>query len=447
VILKFTIKRDDMLKKKFLQIIPIFFLLIPTLLFSQEANSPPLEPPPAEPTLDKADTAWMIVSSALVFFMIPGLALFYGGIVRVKNVLSTMMHSFMAIILLTLQWTIFGYSFAFSGSNPYFGDFSWLFLDGITMDTLEGTIPKYVHFLFQGMFALITPALISGAVAERIKLSGYSVFILLWATFVYDPVAHWVWAGDGWLFKMGALDFAGGTVVHLISGIAGIACAVVIGKRKGDPHTLTNPNNMTYTLLGSGLLWFGWFGFNAGSGLAVDGLAARAFVVTLVAPAAAGLSWLVLEYLHTKKATALGAASGIVAGLVVITPASGFVGPKEAIIMGLLVSPLCYLAILLKGVLKYDDTLDAFGIHGAGGAFGAILTGVFALELAEGMTRGNQIYVQFISVIATAGYSFVVSFFLAFLVEKTIGMRIEETKEINGLDEEIHGERGYSLYL
>jgi len=436
--------RENMFKKRFFQILLLLSIFLPKILFSEDAEATPV---PEVPTLDKADTTWMIVSSALVFFMIPGLALFYGGIVRVKNVLSTMMHSFVAIILLTLQWTIFGYSFAFSGSNPYFGDFSWLFLDGITMDTLEGTIPKYVHFLFQGMFALITPALISGAVAERIKLSGYSVFILLWATFVYDPVAHWVWAGDGWLFKMGALDFAGGTVVHLISGIAGIACAVVIGKRKGDTNTMTNPNNMTYTLLGSGLLWFGWFGFNAGSGLAVNGLAARAFVVTLVAPAAAGLSWLVIEYIHTKKATALGAASGIVAGLVVITPASGFVGPKEAIIMGLLVSPVCYLAILLKGVLKYDDTLDAFGIHGAGGAFGAILTGVFALELAEGMTRGNQIYVQFISVFATAGYSFVVSFLIAFIVEKTIGMRIEETKEINGLDEEIHGERGYSLYL
>ena len=436
--------RENMFNKRFFQILLLLSIFLPKILFSEDTEATSM---PEVPTLDKADTTWIIVSSALVFFMIPGLALFYGGIVRVKNVLSTMMHSFVAIILLTLQWTIFGYSFAFSGENPYFGDFSWMFLDGITMDTLEGTIPKYVHFLFQGMFALITPALISGAVAERIKLSGYSLFIVLWATFVYDPVAHWVWAGDGWLFKMGALDFAGGTVVHLISGIAGIACAVVIGKRKGDPNTMTNPNNMTYTLLGSGLLWFGWFGFNAGSGLAVNGLAARAFVVTLVAPAAAGLSWLVIEYIHTKKATALGAASGIVAGLVVITPASGFVGPKEAIIMGLLVSPVCYLAILLKGVLKYDDTLDAFGIHGAGGAFGAILTGVFALELAEGMTRGNQIYVQFISVVATAGYSFVVSFFIAFIVEKTIGMRIEETKEINGLDEEIHGERGYSLYL
>lgn len=429
-----------MLKTKFYQIIPFLFLI--SGLLAQDT-----EPAAPAATLDKGDTTWMIVSSALVFFMIPGLSLFYGGIVRVKNVLSTMMHSFLAILVLTLQWTIFGYSFAFSGDSPYYGDFSLLFLDGIDKDTLMGSIPQYVHFLFQGMFALITPALISGAVAERVKLSGYLVFIFLWATFIYDPVAHWVWADNGWLLKMGALDFAGGTVVHLISGIAGVACAIVIGKRKGDPHTLTNPNNMTYTLLGSGLLWFGWFGFNAGSGLAVDGLAARAFVVTLVAPSAAGISWLLIEYLHTKKATALGAASGIVAGLVVITPASGFVGPKEAIIMGLLVSPLCYLAILMKGLLKYDDTLDAFGIHGAGGAFGAILTGVFALELAEGMTRGTQIYVQFISVIATAAYSFVLSFIIAFLVEKTIGLRVEETKEINGLDEEIHGERGYSLYL
>ena len=383
----------------------IMAILIPTLLNGQDATSTPA-PAPA-PTLDKADTTWMIVSSALVFFMIPGLALFYGGIVKSKNVLSTMMHSFIAIIVLTLQWTMFGYSFAFSGSNPFYGDFSLAFLKGIDLDSLEGTIPKYVHFLFQGMFALITPALISGAIAERVKLSGYVVFIFLWATLVYDPVAHWVWAADGWLFKDGALDFAGGTVVHLISGIAGLAAALVIGKRKGDAATLTHPNNMTYTLLGSGLLWFGWFG--------------------------------------TKKATALGAASGIVAGLVVITPASGFVGPMEAIIMGFIVSPICYGAILMKGKLGYDDTLDAFGVHGVGGALGAILTGVFALSLADGVTRGHQIWVQTVSVLATGAYSFVVSYILAFLIEKSIGFRIDEEKEIAGLDQEIHGENGYGI--
>ncbi len=418
----------------------LFLVVTPHFLFADETAATEVTK-----VIDKADTVWMIVSSALVFFMIPGLALFYGGIVKSKNVLSTMMHSFVAIIVMTLQWTILGYSFAFSGSNPYFGDFSLAFLQGMDLNTIEGTIPKFVHFLFQGMFALITPALISGAIAERVKLSGYIVFIFLWATLVYDPVAHWVWAADGWLFKLGALDFAGGTVVHLISGIAGLACALVIGKRKGDPGTLTHPNNMTYTLLGSGLLWFGWFGFNAGSGLAINGLAARAFVVTLIAPAAAGAAWLLIEWFHTKKATALGAASGIVAGLVVITPASGFVGVEGALIMGFLVSPICYAAIYLKGKFDYDDTLDAFGIHGVGGAFGAILTGIFALELASGMTRGNQVYVQFISVIATAAYSFVISFVLAFAIEKTIGFRIDEDKEIAGLDQEIHGEKGYDI--
>ncbi len=428
-------------KFKVRRVLLLVLLFLPFMLFGDEIPEAVAE----TVTMDKADTTWMIVCSALVFFMIPGLALFYGGIVKSKNVLSTMMHSFVAIIVMTLQWTIFGYSFVFSGSNPYYGDFSLAFLNGIDMDTLEGTIPKYVHFLFQGMFALITPALISGAIAERVKLSGYVVFILVWSTLVYDPVAHWVWAADGWLFKAGALDFAGGTVVHLISGIAGLACAMVIGKRKGDPGSLTHPNNLTYTLLGSGLLWFGWFGFNAGSGLHIDGLAARAFLVTLIAPAAAGASWLILEWFHTKKATALGAASGIVAGLVVITPASGFVGVEGSLIMGLLVSPICYVAIFLKGKFGYDDTLDAFGVHGVGGAFGAILTGVFALALAEGMTRGNQIYVQVLSVVATGAYSFVVSYVLAIVIEKTIGFRIDEEKEIAGLDREIHGESGYGI--
>ncbi|XDD43444.1 ammonium transporter [Leptospira sp. WS60.C2] len=415
-----------------------FLFLLPNLLLADGETT-------VANQIDKSDTTWMLVSSAFVFFMIPGLSLFYGGIVRSKNVLSTMMHSFVAMIVMTLQWTIFGYSLAFSGDNPYVGNFDLAFLDGIDLNSTLGTIPTYVHFLFQGMFAIITPALISGAIAERIKLSAYILFILVWSTLVYDPVAHWVWAESGWLFKMNALDFAGGTVVHLISGIAGLSAAIVIGKRKGDPSLLTHPNNMTYTLLGSGLLWFGWFGFNAGSGLAVNGLAARAFLVTLVAPAAAGASWLLIEWYHTKKATALGAASGIVAGLVVITPASGFVGIKGAIIMGLLVSPICYLAILLKGKFKYDDTLDAFGIHGAGGAFGAILTGIFALELAEGMTFGDQMMAQVISVVATGFYSFVVSYLLALVIEKTIGFRIEEDKEITGLDQEIHGEKGYDI--
>ncbi|WP_411823377.1 ammonium transporter [Leptospira sp. 'Mane'] len=429
------------INKKF---IFLLLLLFPLMIFGQDTQTDVI-PEATAPSLDKADTAWMLVSSALVFFMIPGLALFYGGIVRSKNILSTMMHSFVAILVMTLQWTIFGYSFVFSGTNPYFGDFNLAFLNGIDLNTLEGSIPKYVHFLFQGMFALITPALISGAIAERVKLSGYIVFILVWSTLVYDPVAHWVWASNGWLFQLGALDFAGGTVVHLISGIAGLAAALVIGKRKGDPGSLTHPNNMTYTLIGSGLLWFGWFGFNAGSGLAVNGLAARAFLVTLIAPAAAGVAWLLIEWLHTSKATALGAASGIVAGLVVITPASGFVGVQGSIIMGFLVSPICYAAIYLKGKFKYDDTLDAFGIHGIGGAFGAILTGVFALELAEGVSRGSQIYVQFLSVIATGAYSFVISYALAYAIDKTIGFRIDEEKEISGLDQEIHGEKGYDI--
>lgn len=320
------------------------------------------------------------------------------------------------------------------------------------VDTTAHTgIPVYVHFLFQGMFALITPALISGAIAERVKFSGYIVFIILWATLVYDPVAHWVWSANGWLFKQGALDFAGGTVVHLISGIAGLSAALVIGKRKGEEGSLANPNNMTYTLLGSGLLWFGWFGFNAGSGLGINGQAARAFLVTLIAPAAAGTSWLVIEYLHTKKSTALGIASGIVAGLVVITPASGYVGPFGAFVMGILISPVCYLGILMKGKLGYDDTLDAFGVHGIGGATGAILTGIFALEVhlgngqVQGMGRSGQILEQILSVVITGAFSFIVSYILALAIDKTIGLRINETKEINGLDEEIHGEKGYSI--
>ena len=335
------------------RILLLLIVMIPGILFAQEAAAPAEAPAveavtaAATPVLDKADTAWMIVASSFVFFMIPGLALFYGGLVRSKNVLSTMMHSFVAILVLTLQFTILGYSFATTGSNPFFGGFDKIFLNGVTVDSLTGTIPEFVFFVFQATFALITPALISGALAERVKFSGYIVFILLWATLVYDPVWHWVWGG-GWLAQDGALDFAGGTVVHLISGLAGLAAVLVIGKRKGDSGSLMKPNNMTYTLIGSGLLWFGWFGFNAGSGLASNGTAGRALAVTLIAPAAAGCMWMLLEWFHTKKATALGAASGIVAGLVVITPAAGTTDPMGAILMGFIVSPICDGAILMK---------------------------------------------------------------------------------------------------
>lgn len=441
-----SIRDINFLEFRLHKLLMLVFIFLPSLLWSQDSAGVIATAVQEATTLDTGDTAWMIVASSFAFLMIPGLALFYGGIVRSKNVLSTMMHSFIAILVLTLQWTIFGYSFASTGDNPYFGGFGKIFLSGVTADSMVGTIPEYVYFVFQGTFALITPAIISGAFAERVKLSGYIVFILLWATLVYDPVWHWVWSEAGWLSNDGTLDFAGGTVVHLISGIAGLAGALVIGRRKGETTSLLKPNNLTYTLIGSGLLWFGWFGFNAGSALGSNGIAGRALVVTLVAPAAAGAMWLLVEWFHNKKATALGAASGIVAGLVVITPASGSTDPMGAMAMGCIVSPICYGAILLKNKLRYDDTLDAFGIHGVGGAVGAVLTGVFAISLAEGIgSRGEQIWVQIYSVLATGIYSFLVSYAITFSIEKTIGFRISEEKEIAGLDIEIHGESGYNL--
>lgn len=431
--------------KKFLLL--LLMLLVPTILWGQDAGAAADAAGSEEASgLDKGDTAWMIVASTYVFFMLPGLALFYGGIVRAKNVLSTMMHTFAAVLVLTIHWTVFGYSFSTTGESPYFGGLDKLFMSGVTADSMSDSIPELVYFVFQGTFALITPAIISGSLAERVKFSSYILFLILWSTLVYNPVWHWVWSESGWIAGLGAIDFAGGTVVHLISGIAGLAVALVIGKRKGEITTLLKPNNLTLTLLGAGILWFGWFGFNAGSGLVTDGVAGRALAVTFIAPAAAGTMWMLVEWLHTKKATALGAASGIVAGLVVITPAAGTTNPDGALIMGLIVSPLCYAAILLKNKLGYDDTLDAFGIHGVGGAIGAILTGVFAVELAEGISsRGEQIWVQFISVVATGIYSFVLSYAIAFIIEKTVGFRVNEETEIAGLDSEIHGERGYNI--
>ena len=393
------------------------------------------------------DTAWMLVSSALVLVMLPGLALFYGGMVRSKNVLSTSMHTFTAMAIIGVQWVVFGYSLAFGGSGAIIGGFDNLFLNGITLDSLSGTIPTYVFVMFQGMFAIITPALISGAVAERMKFSTYCVFILLWSTLVYDPLCHWVWGDGGWLLELGALDFAGGTVVHLSSGISALVIALMLGKRIGYPMERMTPHNLPLTLLGAGLLWFGWFGFNAGSALSSGGSAALAFTTTQTAAAAGALSWILIEWIHTGKPSALGAASGIVAGLVVITPAAGFVTPGWALLMGLTAGGICYGGVMMKHRLGYDDSLDAFGIHGVGGAWGAIATGLFASVGATGLIGGNfqQLWVQLIGVVAAGAYAVVVTLALIFVLDKLMGLRVEKDDERMGLDQSAHSETGYNF--
>jgi Amt family ammonium transporter len=399
--------------------------------------------------LNQADTAWLMVSCALVMLMTPGLALFYGGMVGSKNVLSSFMHSFIALGIITLQWVVIGYSLSFGSDmgGGLIGGFEYAFLNGVGLEPQEGsTIPHILFMAFQMMFAIITPALISGAIAERMKFSAYVLFIILWATLVYDPICHWVWGPDGWLGARGALDFAGGTVVHLSSGIAALVCAVLIGRRSrpGPPH------NLTLTMLGAGLLWFGWFGFNAGSALASNENAALALVNTHLAAGAAALSWAIVEWLKQGKPTALGVASGLVAGLVVITPAAGFVGPISAVMMGLAAGAVCYGAVMLKGKLGYDDALDAFGIHGVGGALGAILTGVFAAEVwggAQGLVDGSSALVieNAIGVLAAASYSAVVTFVILKVIDATIGLRVNSDEESEGLDTNLHGEEGYHM--
>jgi len=397
--------------------------------------------------LDAGDTAWMLVSSALVLLMLPGLALFYGGMVRAKNVLSTSMHIFAAMAIIGVQWVAFGYSLAFGGAGAFVGGLQNVFLGGITPDTLSGTIPTYVFVMFQGMFAIITPALIAGAVAERMKFSTYCVFIFLWATLVYDPLAHWVWGEGGWLLEMGALDFAGGTVVHLSSGISALVLALFLGKRKGYPHERMAPHNLPMTLLGAGLLWFGWFGFNAGSALSAGGSAALAFTTTQTAAAAGALSWMLVEWLKAGKPSALGAASGVVAGLVVITPAAGFVTPASAMLMGLLAGAVCYGGVMLKHKLGYDDSLDAFGVHGVGGAFGAVATGIFATVGATGLLAGDfhQFLVQVIGVVAAGAYAVVVTIGILLVLKATMGLRISIDEERMGLDQTAHSESGYNI--
>lgn len=404
----------------------------------------------AAPTLDTGNTAWLLISSALVLLMLPGLALFYGGMVRAKNVLSTMMHSFVVMGLVAVQWLVIGYTIGFGDDQAggFFGGLNKMMFSGITIDSLSGTIPEYIFAMFQAMFAIITIALISGAVAERIKFSAYCVFALVWTTLVYDPIAHWVWGG-GWLAKLtpAALDFAGGTVVHLSSGISALALIMFLGKRHGFPTERMAPHSLPLTLLGTGLLWFGWYGFNAGSALAANGTAALAFTTTTVAPAAAGLAWMLAEWIHAGKPSALGFASGVVAGLVAITPAAGFVTPGWALVIGVGAGVICYFAVLLKAKLKYDDSLDAFGIHGVGGAFGAIATGAFATVGATGLIAGNtaQFFSQIIAVAAAGAYAFVVTCVIAFVIDKTIGLRVDKEDEIIGLDQTQHSESGYNL--
>jgi Amt family ammonium transporter len=386
--------------------------------------------------------------------MVPGLALFYGGLVRPKNVLSTYMHSFVAMGLITLQWVAFGYSLAFGPDHGgMIGGLSFAFLRGVGLEPRPGmTVPHLVFMAYQMMFAIITPALISGAFAERLKFSAYVLFTLLWSTLIYDPLAHWMWADGGWLQKLGALDFAGGVVVHVSSGFSALVFALVLGKRLGYPRERILPHNLTMVLLGAGLLWFGWFGFNGGSALAASGVAALALVNSQLAAAMGGMVWLVVDIARYGKASALGFASGFIAGLATVTPASGFVGPMGALAIGAAAGLACYGAVMLKGKLGYDDTLDAFGVHGVGGAVGTILLGVFALRAwnpggADGLLAGNAAFFgkQVLAVGVGIGYAVVGTVVLLKVVDALVGLRVGPEQEHEGLDIHLHGEEGYNM--
>jgi ammonium transporter, Amt family len=408
----------------------------------------------AKPEVNSGDTAFVLIAAALVMLMTPGLALFYGGMVRRKNALATLMQSFICLGLISIQWALIGYSLAFAPGGPLIGGLSWLGLHGVGVQPSDyaPTIPHQAFMIYQAMFAIITPALISGAFAERMKFSAYVTFVLLWATFIYDPLAHWVWGADGWLHKMNALDFAGGTVVHISSGISALVCVLVMGKRRGYPGDDMRPHNLTMTLTGTGLLWFGWFGFNGGSALAANGLAVSAFVATNMAAASAALAWMFIEWKHRGEPTVLGAASGAVAGLVGITPAAGFVGVLPAIAIGILTSAVCYAVVMIKPRLGYDDSLDTFGVHGVGGTVGALLTGVFASKLinsagADGLLAGNpaQMVPQILGVLATIAYAAVGTFIILKVIDAVIGLRVKEHAEEEGLDISQHGELAYDL--
>jgi ammonium transporter, Amt family len=423
--------------------------------FADTANAPSTVDPKA--TADSGDTAWMLISSALVMIMMPGLALFYAGMVRRKNVLGTMMHSMAALGIIGVEWVVIGYAMAFG--KDYGGVIGWdpklLFLNGIMPDHVHALTktPELIFVMFQGMFAIITPALITGAFAERVKFSAFALFTLLWGVLIYNPLAHWVWAPGGWLGNqggIGAIDFAGGTVVHISAGASALVMALYIGKRVGYPQGVLQPNSLVLTLLGAGMLWFGWFGFNGGSAVASNGSAALAFTTTQIAAAAGGMAWLIAEWMKHGRPTSLGFASGLVAGLVAITPASGFVPPWAAIVIGAAAGLVCFSAIIVKGKLGYDDSLDAFGVHGVGGFLGAVLTGVFAIKLFGGTAglidgAGIQVGRQLIAAVCAAAFGMIGTLVLVFLIDKTIGFRVSRRVEIEGMDGGIHGEQGWML--
>jgi Amt family ammonium transporter len=414
-------------------------------VFAQEGGS----------TIDSGDTAWVLTSSALVLMMTaPGLALFYAGLVRRKNGLATIMQSFVLMAAISVQWILIGYTLAFGGDGAFIGNLDWVGLAGVGAEPgpYSDTIPHQAFMVFQGMFAIITPALMTGAFAERMKFSAFLLFSILWATFIYDPLCHWVWGSGGWMGAMGALDFAGGTVVHISSGISALVAALLLGRRLGYPHEPMPPHNLPFTVAGAALLWVGWFGFNAGSALGASGLAATAFVATNAGAAAATLSWMYAEWVMRGKPTVLGAASGAVAGLVAITPACGFVSPLSALVIGAVAGVLCFGACNLKARFGYDDSLDVVGIHGVGGATGAILTGLFASTAvnpdgANGLFFGDpaQFGIQVVSVIATILFCGIGTLVLLKIVDAIVGLRVVEEEEVAGLDLSQHGENAYTL--
>ena len=408
--------------------------------------------------INSGDTAWVLVSTAFVMLMTtPGLAFFYGGLVRRKNVLATMMQSFFVLCLLSIQWILWGYSLSFGPDKGHIiGSLAWFGLKGVGMapnPDYAATIPHLLFMVYQMMFAVITPGLITGAFAERMKFSTYVIFTLLWATLVYDPICHWVWGTGGWLRNRGALDFAGGTVVHISSGISALVCALVLGRRRGYGREPMSPHNLPLTVLGASLLWFGWFGFNAGSALAANELAVSAFIATNTAAAAAALTWMFIEWKLISKPTILGGATGAVAGLVAITPAAGFVSPLSSICIGVIVGIVCYTAVaVIKLKLAYDDSLDAFGVHGVGGTVGALATGLFAQKIINsagnnGLFFGNpsQFLTQAIGVAATMAYSVTVTLVLLKVLDLLIGLRVSDEEEVVGLDITQHEESAYTL--